>query len=147
MASAIILTLALTDCAALLPYLMVAGQVAQWVATIIDQVEPAKEAFFDARRRDVRVAGRSEDPDELRIDQAVARTRMALTALNEAVLAAEDSNDADVEGAKTHLLKCYDELYALLETSGLLGEIAGLGAAPGGASPIPTPEEVGARLR
>ena len=138
MASAITLTLALAGCAALLPYLMVAGQVAQWVATIIDQVEPAKEAYFDAR----------PSPDiEQRIDQAVARTRMALTALNEAVLAAEDSNDADVEGAKTHLLKCYDELYALLETSGLLGEIAGLGAAPGGGSPIPTPDEVGARLR
>lgn len=138
MAAAMILFLALTGCAAVLPYLVAAGQVAQWVSTIIDQVEPVKEAYFDAR----------PSPDiELRIDQAVARTRMALSALNEAVLAAESSHDADIEGAKTHLLACYEELYSLLESSGLLGEMAGLGAAPGGGPPIPTPDDVEARLR
>jgi hypothetical protein len=132
---AIVLAVALTGCAAMLPYLVAAGQVAQWVAALLDQIEPAKEVYFDAR----------PSPDlELRVDQSIARLRMALSALDEAVLAAQSAHDADVEAAKAHVLRCYEELYALLETSGLLGEIAGLGGR--GGTPLPTPDEVAARL-
>lgn len=130
--------LLLTGCAALLPYLVAAGQVAQWVTAIVDQVEPAKEAYFDA----------APAPDvEMRIDQAIAATRTAIAALDEAVLVAQSSNDADVEAAKKHLLACYEHLYRLLESAGLLGSTGELGAAPGVTVRVPSPEQVGARLR
>lgn len=130
--------LLLTGCAALLPYLVAAGQVAQWVTAIIDQVEPVKEAYFDA----------APAPDvEMRIDQAIAATRTAIAALDEAVLVAQSSHDADVEAAKAHLLKCYEHLYQLLESAGLLGSTGELGAAPGITVRVPSPEQVGARLR
>jgi hypothetical protein len=135
--TAAVFAAALTGCAALLPYLVAAGQVAQWVTAIINQVEPAKDAYFDAR----------PSPDlELRIDQAIARTRAALAALDAAVAAAQHSNDGDVEAAKAEVLRWYEEVYRLSEQCGLLGADGTYGGPGGTQLSLPSPQEVEARL-
>ena len=135
-----ILAAALTmGCGAILPYVVAAGQLAQWIATVLDQVEVAKDQAFEAR----------PSPDlEIKVDQAISRTRAALAAFNEATLAAESAHDGRVEETREHMLACWDELLPLLESSGLLdgsGEL--LGAAPGASLRVPARAELEAYSR
>lgn len=129
--------LLLTGCSAVLPYLVAAGQVAQWISAVLDTAEAGADAHFE----------RHPSPElEAKVDAAIAKTRGALAALDSAVLAAESSHDGDVEAARQHLLDCYDELYRLLEGSGLLSQTGLLGA-PGETLDLPHPSEVEARSR
>lgn len=134
---AIALALTLTGCAALLPYLVAAGQLVQWVTAIVDQVDARSETYFD----------NIPNPGlHAQTRMVIAKVRAAIVALDEAILVAKETNDGDVEAAKAHLLKCYEELYRLLGSSGLLGADGSLGVAPGAAQPIPTPDELAARM-
>ena len=132
--------LATGGCAAFLPTILdavvQAGQWAQWVRAAVDAAEVAAGAWFRAH------------PDaevEPAVADAIARCRLALSALDEAALAAQATEDADLEAAKRAVANAYSDLYALLELAGAAGYAAGQGG-PSPSYGLPTPAEVGSRL-
>lgn len=127
----------LPGCSKLLPYIVKAGQLAQFVAGAVDKAERLIKTWFAAH------------PDaelEIKITEAIAKTRGALAALDEATLAAKAQSDGHTEAAKEHVVAAYTELYRLVEGTGALSGGA-LGASPGASGgELPTPADISAHL-